>query len=34
MPEPRWYEPVERGLETQIAEKMAFLRQLDADVKK
>ena len=34
MPEPHWYEPVERGLETQIAEKMAFLRQLDVDVKK
>lgn len=33
MPEPRWYEPVDRGLESQIAEKMAFLRKLDADSK-
>jgi putative ATPase len=31
MPEPQWYEPVERGLETQIKEKMAFLRKLDAE---
>ena len=30
MAQPHWYEPVERGLETQIKEKMAFLRQLDA----
>ena len=30
MPEPHWYEPVERGLESQIKEKMAFLRTLDA----
>ncbi|MGQ5524317.1 replication-associated recombination protein A [Chitinimonas sp. PSY-7] len=29
MAEPRWYEPVPRGLETKISEKMAFLRQLD-----
>ena len=29
MAEPRWYEPVERGLETKIAERMAFLRSLD-----
>ncbi len=34
MPEPHWYEPVDRGLEIQIAEKMAFLRKLDADSKK
>lgn len=33
MPEPHWYEPVDRGLESQIAEKMAFLRKLDADSK-
>lgn len=33
MPEPRWYEPVDRGLESQIAEKMAFLRKLDTDSK-
>lgn len=29
MVEPRWYEPVERGLESKIAERMAFLRSLD-----
>ena len=34
MSEPHWYQPVERGLETQIAEKMAFLRKLDLEVKK
>jgi putative ATPase len=34
MSEPRWYEPVERGLESQIKEKMAFLRKLDAEYKK
>lgn len=34
MAKPHWYEPVERGLETQIKEKMAFLRQLDAQYKK
>jgi len=31
MPTPRWYEPVERGLEAKIAEKLAFLRKLDED---
>jgi putative ATPase len=31
MPEPRWYQPVPRGIEAKIAEKLAFLRQLDAD---
>ena len=31
MPIPRWYEPVERGLEAKIAEKLAFLRKLDED---
>lgn len=30
MTEPRWYQPTERGLEGKIAEKMAFLRELDA----
>ena len=30
---PHWYEPVERGLESQIKEKMAFLRQLDKEHK-
>jgi len=34
MAQPRWYEPVERGLESQIKEKMAFLRQLDAEHQK
>jgi putative ATPase len=31
MAEPRWYQPVGRGLEAKIAEKLAFLRQLDVD---
>jgi putative ATPase len=30
MEEPGWYQPVQRGLELKIAEKMALLRQLDA----
>jgi putative ATPase len=34
MTEPHWYEPVARGLETQISEKMAFLRNLDQEAKK
>jgi len=34
MAEPHWYQPVERGLETQIAEKMAFLRKLDQETNK
>jgi putative ATPase len=34
MKEPHWYEPVERGLESQIKEKMAFLRKLDEESKK
>lgn len=29
MEEPGWYRPVDRGLESQIAEKLAFLRKLD-----
>lgn len=29
MAEPRWYRPVPRGLESKIAEKLAFLRELD-----
>ena len=33
MPAPGWYQPVPRGLESKIAQKMAFLRQLDADAK-
>jgi putative ATPase len=31
MPEPGWYQPVPRGLEAKIADKMAFLRGLDRD---
>jgi putative ATPase len=34
MEEPHWYEPVDRGLESQIGEKMAFLRRLDGESKK
>jgi len=30
MAEPAWYQPVPRGLEAKIAEKMAFLKELDA----
>jgi putative ATPase len=30
MAEPHWYQPVARGLELKMAEKMAFLQQLDA----
>jgi putative ATPase len=29
MDEPGWYQPVARGLETKIAEKLAYLRELD-----
>jgi putative ATPase len=29
MSEPAWYQPVSRGLEVKIAEKMAFLKRLD-----
>ncbi len=29
MPAPQWYQPTDRGLEAKIAEKIAFLRQLD-----
>lgn len=32
MAEPRWYQPVPRGLESKIAEKLAQLRQADAAV--
>jgi putative ATPase len=34
MPEPNWYKPVPRGLESQIAEKLAHLRSLDKATKK
>lgn len=32
--DPNWYEPVPRGLESKIAEKMAFLRKLDEEAAK
>ena len=34
MSAPHWYQPVDRGLESKIAEKMAFLRQLNQKAKK
>jgi putative ATPase len=34
MKEPHWYEPVERGLESQIKDKLAFLNKLDEEHKK
>ncbi|MYM74759.1 AAA family ATPase [Duganella sp. FT134W] len=34
MREPGWYQPVQRGLEAKVADKLAFLRQLDADAGK
>lgn len=33
VPEVSWYIPVQRGLETKIAEKLAFLKQLDEKAK-
>ena len=33
MQEPAWYQPVPRGLEVKIAEKMAHLRRLDDDAR-
>ncbi len=33
MAEPRWYEPVPRGIEGKIAEKLAWLRGLDEDAR-
>jgi len=33
MPEPNWYEPVPRGLEIKIADKLAHLRSLDKAAK-
>lgn len=33
MLEPNWYQPVPRGLESKIAEKMAYLRSLDRNAK-
>ena len=34
MPAQQWYEPTDRGLEQKIAEKLAFLRQLDDEFKR
>jgi len=34
MLDPSWYQPVARGLETKIAEKMAHLRELDRQARK
>ena len=34
MQEPGWYQPTTRGMETKIAEKLAFLKNLDAAEKK
>jgi len=31
MAEPAWYQPVPRGLEQKIGEKLSFLRKLDAE---
>ncbi len=33
MTEPHWYQPTPRGLEGKIGEKLAYLRQLDAEAK-
>jgi putative ATPase len=33
MPEPGWYQPVPRGTEAKIAEKLEWLKQLDRDAK-
>jgi putative ATPase len=33
MPEPGWYQPVPRGIESKIAEKLAWLRGLDEDAR-
>jgi putative ATPase len=34
IPDPRWYQPVPRGLEAKIGDKMAHLRELDREYKK
>lgn len=34
MAEPGWYQPVPRGLESKIADKLAFLRSLDDEARK
>jgi putative ATPase len=33
MPEPGWYQPVPRGIEAKIAEKLAWLRSLDDEAR-
>jgi putative ATPase len=33
MPEPGWYQPVPRGIEAKIADKLAWLRSLDEDAR-
>ena len=33
MPEPRWYQPVPRGMESKVADKLAWLRELDRQSK-
>ena len=33
MPEPRWYQPVPRGIEAKIADKLAWLRGLDIEAR-
>jgi len=33
MPEPGWYQPVPRGIEAKIAEKLSWLRSLDEDAR-
>ncbi len=34
MAEPRWYQPVHRGMEAKIADKLAYLRSLDVEAGK
>jgi putative ATPase len=31
--DPAWYQPTPRGLEGKIAEKLAYLRKLDAEAR-
>jgi putative ATPase len=33
MREPGWYQPVPRGVESKVAEKLAFLRSLDDEAR-
>ncbi|MGE5623110.1 MAG: recombination factor protein RarA, partial [Bacillota bacterium] len=34
MAEPGWYQPVPRGLEIKIGEKLAYLKSLDREARK